>query len=94
MSGSNCGRLESNETPKKSTIESSIAIVPPWIPCGIAMSKSSIPKFTTRLTAIATLAASALARFQLKPIATAGTSAAAKVPQPKAPSSATRRAFT
>ena len=31
-----------------------------------------------------------MARFQLKPIATTGTSAAANVPQPKAPSSATR----
>ena len=42
---------------------------------------------------IATFAASAVARFQLKPIATVGTSAAANVPQPKVPSSATRSSF-
>ena len=40
-----------------------------------------------------TLAASAVARFQLKPMATTGTRATAKVPQPKAPSKATRSSY-
>ena len=42
---------------------------------------------------IATLAARGVARFQLKPMPTTGTSAAPKVPHPNAPRSATSRAF-
>ncbi len=53
-------------------------------------SKISTAKFTARPVTMATLAAVAVARFQLNPMVTVGTSAAANVPHPKVPSSATR----
>ena len=90
MSGSRTGGGDASEIPKNSVIDSSNATNPPVMPYGIARPNSSIPKLTTRLVTMATLAALAVARFQLKPMATVGTRAAAKVPQPNAPSNATR----
>ena len=58
-----------------------------WNNSGI--SNSFKVKFKSRLETIATLQASGVARFQLKPIATVGTIAAANVDQPNAPISAT-----
>ena len=71
-------------------MDSSRATKPPLTPQGRATPNSSMPKLTSRLAAMAALAAPAVARFQLNPMATAGTRAAANVPHPKAPSSATR----
>ena len=55
----------------------------------MGISKSFIAKLMMRLETIAVMAAGAFARFQLKPTATVGTSAAANVAQPNAPISAT-----
>ena len=92
-SGSRTGGGDKNEIKKKIVIEARSETVPPWILWGSRMSKTSMVKFKMRLITIATLAARGVARFQLKPMPTTGTSAAPKVPHPNAPRSATSRAF-
>ena len=77
------------EITKKSVSETINEKAPPWKPCGKSMSNNSNPKFISKLEMIATLQASAVARFQLKPIATVGTIAAANVAHPNAPRIAT-----
>ncbi len=93
-SGSRTGGGDKNEIRKKIDVEARSDTVPPWMLWGSRISNTSMVKFKTRLTAIATLAARGVARFQLKPIPIAGTSAAPKVPHPNAPRSATSRAFS
>ena len=88
-SGSGFG-FDSREMPKNRVSDSSSEMAPPWMPWGTWISAISMKKLSARLEMMATFAASAVARFQLKPIATVGTNAAANVPQPKVPRRATR----
>jgi len=65
-------------------------MAPISIPNGIVIFKSLTKKLIPRLAIIAVFAAKGVALFQLNPIATTGTIAAANVPQPKAPNIAIR----
>ena len=94
MSASSFGGFDNNDIPKNSVSETNKAIAPVFTLNGTEnpadLLAIFIPKLITILEMIATLAASGVARFQLRPTAIVGTRAAAKVPQPNAPNRATK----
>ena len=88
-----CG-FDNSDIPKNRVSETSKAIAPVSIANGTENPPNLLaifmPKLMAMLEMIATLAAIGVARFQLRPTAIVGTSAAAKVPHPNAPNRATR----